>query len=84
MRISTSGAFFFPKAKSLLKKERKFVCRSPLLMVAPCRGASKPNRSTSTPKSQLLEETVSFTHARKLGSPKPKKIYTKTKQKKKS
>lgn len=73
MRISTSGAFFSPKAKSLLKKERKFVCRSPLLMVAPCRGASKPNRSTSTPKSQLLEETVSFTHARKLGSPKPKK-----------
>lgn len=42
-------------------------------MVAPCRGVSKPNRSTSTPKSLLLEETVSFTHGAKLGSPKKKK-----------
>lgn len=63
--------------KSVGESEENFVCNSPPLMVAPCRGASKQSRNTSTPTSPLRWEMVSlrtederflFTHREKFNT----------------
>lgn len=84
MRISTRGGggeetnfFFLSRAQEISWRRRgKFVCNSLslLLMVAPCRGASKRNRNTSTPTSLLRWEMVSLrTGCGSFGAPRKKR-----------
>lgn len=56
-----------PKKSVEESEEQICVCNSPPLMVAPCRGASKQSRNTSTPTSPRRWEMVSFTHGKARG-----------------